>query len=163
MNTFNTTIMKIPVQDFYTGESAVCYGCGRLNEHGLHVKSFWEDGKSVCTFQPKPYHTAITGFVYGGLLASLIDCHSTGTAALAMYEHQGRKPGTELELRFVTASLQVNYLKPTPIDGPLVIKSYAKEIGKRKVIVVSELFARDILCVTGEVVAVIAPDSLFSK
>ena len=155
--------MKLPVQDFYTGESAVCYGCGRLNEHGLHVKSFWEDGKSVCTFQPKPYHTAITGFVYGGLLASLIDCHSTGTAALAMYEHQGRKPGTEPELRFVTASLQVNYLKPTPIDGPLVIKSYAKEIGKRKVIVVSELYAKDVLCVTGEVVAVIAPDSLFSK
>jgi acyl-coenzyme A thioesterase PaaI-like protein len=155
--------MKLPVQDFYTGESAVCYGCGRLNEHGLHVKSYWENGKSVCTFHPKPYHTAITGYVYGGLLASLIDCHSTGTAALAMYDHQGRKPGTEPELRFVTASLLVNYMKPTPIDGPLVIKSYAKEIGKRKVVVVSELFAGDILCVSGEVVAVIAPDSLFSK
>ena len=155
--------MKLPVQDFYTGESAVCYGCGRLNEHGLHVKSYWENGKSVCTFQPKPYNTAITGLVYGGLLASLIDCHSTGTAALVMYDHQGRKPGTDPELRFVTASLLVNYLKPTPIDGPLVIKSYAKEIGKRKVIVVSELFAKEVLCVTGEVVAVIAPDSLFSK
>lgn len=155
--------MNLPVQDFYTDESAVCYGCGRLNEHGLHVNSFWENGISVCTFQPKPFHTAISGYVYGGLLASLIDCHSTGTAALAMYHHQGRKPGTQPELRFVTASLLVKYLKPTPINVQLVIKASAKEIGARKVVVVSELFANDILCVTGEVVAVIAPDSLFAK
>jgi acyl-coenzyme A thioesterase PaaI-like protein len=156
--------MNLPVQEFYTGEAAVCYGCGRLNEYGHQIKSFWKNGISECTFQPKPYHTAITGYVYGGLLASLIDCHSTGTAALAMYDHQGRKPGTDPELRFVTASLHVNYLKPTPIDGPLlIIQSHAKEIGTRKVIVVSELYAKDILCVTGEVVAVLAPDSLFSK
>ncbi len=155
--------MNKPVQDFYSGEAAVCYGCGRLNEFGLHVKSYWENGISVCTFNPQPYHTAITGYVYGGLLASLIDCHSTGTAALAMYNHQEREPGSEPELRFVTASLIVNYIKPTPINEQLVIKSFAKEIGKRKVVVVSELFANKVLCVTGEVVAVIAPDNLFSK
>ncbi len=72
-------------QDEYPDVLAHCYGCGRLNEHGHQIKSYWDGDELVCHFMPKPYHIAIPGYVYGGLLASLIDCHGTGTAAAALY------------------------------------------------------------------------------
>ena len=62
-------------QDYYQDHFSHCYGCGRLNEHGLHIKSFWDGEEAICIFNPKPYHTAIPGYVYGGLIASIIDCH----------------------------------------------------------------------------------------
>ena len=101
-------------QDFYPDFFAHCYGCGRLNEHGLQIKSYWEGAESVCIFTPRPYHTAVPGYVYGGLIASLIDCHSTGTAAAAAYRAESRTMDTDPPLRFLTASLHVDYLKPTP-------------------------------------------------
>jgi len=33
-------------QDYYPHELSHCYGCGRLNEHGLQIKSYW-DGKYI--------------------------------------------------------------------------------------------------------------------
>ena len=68
-------------QDFYPDDVAHCHGCGRLNPDGLHIESRWEGDEAVCRFVPRPEHTAITGYVYGGLLPSLIDCHAPGTAA----------------------------------------------------------------------------------
>lgn len=141
-------------QDFYPGDFAVCYGCGRLNESGLHIRSFWDGEETVCTFTPRAVHTAIPGFVYGGLLASVIDCHSTGSAAAAAYRAEGRPMDSPPPIRFVTASLKVDYLRPTPIEGPLRLRSRFKEIGPRKVIVATELSVADTLCVRGEAVAV---------
>jgi acyl-coenzyme A thioesterase PaaI-like protein len=146
-------------QDHYPDDWAHCYGCGRLNQHGLHIQSYWEGDQSVCTFQPKPYHVAIPGFVYGGLIASLIDCHATGTASATAYRAQGRPLGSEPPLRFVTASLQVDYLRPTPLGPPLRLQALPKEIKGRKVVVAVELFAEDQLCARGEVVCVQWPGS----
>jgi hypothetical protein len=101
-------------QDYYDDSVAHCYGCGRLNEHGHQIRSFWEGDEAVTRFRPRPYHTAIPGYVYGGLIASLIDCHSTGTAAAAAYRAEGREMGTLPPLRFVTASLHVDYLAAYP-------------------------------------------------
>jgi hypothetical protein len=88
-------------QDFYPESVAHCYGCGRLNADGHQIKTFWEGYESVTRFQPKPEHTAIPGFVYGGLLASLIDCHCTGTAAAAMYRAENRPLDSLPAFRFV--------------------------------------------------------------
>jgi acyl-coenzyme A thioesterase PaaI-like protein len=151
---------KKAFQDYYPEQFAQCYGCGRLNEHGLQIKSYWNGDDSVCIFQPKPYHTAIPGYVYGGLIASLIDCHSTGTAAAALYRHEGREMDTSPPLRFLTASLKVDYLRPTPIEVPLELRATVKEIKGRKVIISSTLSARGEVCARGEVVAVQVPDSL---
>lgn len=147
-------------QDYYPEFFAQCYGCGRLNEHGLQIKSYWEGDETVCIFQPRPYHTAVPGYVYGGLIASLIDCHSTGTAAAAVYRAEGRLMDSEPALRFLTASLHVDYLRPTPIDGPLEVRARVKEIKGRKVVVASTLSARGEVCARGEVVAVQIPDNL---
>ena len=147
-------------QDYYPDHFAQCYGCGRLNEHGLHVRSFWDGDEAVCTFEPKPYHTAIPGYVYGGLLASLIDCHCTGTASAAAYRAAGREMGSEPPFRFVTASLHVDYLLPTPIGVPLELRSRIEEIKGRKVVVTATITAGGELCVRGELVAVEVPDHL---
>jgi acyl-coenzyme A thioesterase PaaI-like protein len=147
-------------QDHYPGNFAQCYGCGRLNERGLQIKSYWDGDETVCTFTPRPYHTAVPGYVYGGLIASLIDCHSTGTAAAAAYRAQGRDLDTDPPLRFVTASLHVDYLRPTPIEGPLELRSQVKEIKGRKVVVSTALSAHGEVCARGEVVAVQIPESM---
>ncbi len=147
-------------QDFYSEQSSHCYGCGRLNELGLQIKSYWDGDETVCFFQPRPYHTAIPGYVYGGLIASLIDCHSTGSAAAAAYRAAGRSMDTLPAFRFLTASLHVDYLRPTPIDTFLEVRSSIKEIKGRKIVVSSMLFARGDLCAKGEVVAVQMPDHL---
>jgi len=145
-------------QDYYPDDLSYCYGCGRLNEHGLQIKSFWDGDETVCLFQPRPYHTAVPGFVYGGLIASLIDCHSTGTAAAAAYRHEARDMESLPARRFLTAALHVDYLRPTPIDTPLEIRARVKEIKGRKVVVESTLSARGEVCARGEVVAVQLPD-----
>ncbi|MBU0986400.1 MAG: PaaI family thioesterase [Proteobacteria bacterium] len=147
-------------QDYYPDALSHCYGCGRLNEHGLQIKSYWDGEQSVCKFQPKPYHTAIPGFVYGGMIASLIDCHATGTASAAAYRAADREMGTTPPLRFVTASLHVDYLRPTPIDTHLELRGRVKEIKNRKVVVTVELSAHGEVCARGEVVAVQMPENM---
>jgi acyl-coenzyme A thioesterase PaaI-like protein len=147
-------------QDYYPKNFAQCYGCGRLNEHGLQIKSYWDGDETICTFTPQPYHTAVPGYVYGGLIASLIDCHSTGTAAAAAYRAQGRALDSEPPLRFVTGSLHVDYVRPTPIEGTLELRSTIKEIKGRKVVVSTTLSAKGQVCARGEVVAVQIPEHM---
>jgi acyl-coenzyme A thioesterase PaaI-like protein len=146
------------IQDYYPDNYSHCYGCGRLNEHGLQIKSYWGDDETVATFRPRPYHTAIPGYVYGGLIASLIDCHGTGTAAAAAYRAEGREMGSEPALRYVTASLQVDYVRPTPIDKSLELRAHAIEIKGRKVVVEVSLSAGGEVCARGTVVAVQLPE-----
>ncbi len=147
-------------QDYYPDQLAHCYGCGRLNEHGLHIQSRWDGDEAVCIFQPKPYHTAIPGYVYGGLIASLIDCHSTGTASAASYRAQGRGMDTEPALRFLTASLHVDYVRPTPLGVPLEVRARVKEIKGRKVVIAATLSAEGEVCARGEVVTVQMPEHM---
>ena len=150
-------------QDYYPDNVAQCYGCGSQNHHGHQIKTHWEGEESVTRFTPEPYHTAIPGYAYGGLIASLIDCHSTGTAAAAMYRSEGREMDTLPPFRFVTGSLHVDYLKPTPIDGALELRGRVKEIRGRKVIVETTVFAQGVATARGEVVAVQMPESFGSK
>jgi acyl-coenzyme A thioesterase PaaI-like protein len=150
-------------QDTYPDDLSHCYGCGRLNEHGLQLKSYWDGDESVAVVTPQPMHTAIPGFVYGGFLASIIDCHGTGTASAAAYRAENREMGTLPPLRFVTASLHVDYLRPTPIEGPLEVRGKVKEIKPRKVVVAAEVTAGGQLCAKGEVVAVLMPENMLNK
>ena len=147
-------------QDYYPDNTAHCYGCGRLNDHGIQLKSYWDGGISIARYTPKPYHIAIPGFVYGGLLASLIDCHGTGTAAAAAYRAQGRDMASEPPLRYVTGSLHVDYLKPTPLGIELELRGKVLGLTDRKMSVKIDLFAGDQLTVKGEVIAVKMPDNL---
>jgi acyl-coenzyme A thioesterase PaaI-like protein len=152
--------MQKAFQDYYPDELSYCYGCGRLNEHGHQIKTYWDGDESVTIFTPQPYHIAIPGYVYGGLIASLIDCHCTGTAAAAMYRAENRAMDTLPAYRFVTASLHVDYIKPTPLGVPLEVRGVVKEIKGRKVVVAATLSANGVVCARGEVVAVQMPERM---
>ena len=147
-------------QDHYPDHVAHCYGCGRLNEDGHQIKSYWDGEESVCHFQPKPHHIAIPGYVYGGLLASLIDCHGTGTAAAAGYRAENRAMDTEPPLRYLTASLHVDYLKPTPLGPLLEIRGKVKEVKGRKITIEEWIMVNCEVTVRGELVAVQVPDQM---
>jgi acyl-coenzyme A thioesterase PaaI-like protein len=153
---------KKSFQEYYPDELSYCYGCGRLNEHGLKLKSYWDGEETVAIFYPRPYHIAIPGYVYGGLIASLIDCHGTGTAAAA-YREEGREMGTAPPLRFVTASLQVEYLRPTPLGVALEVRGRVKEIKGRKVVVSATVSAEGEVCARGQVVAVQLPERMMAQ
>lgn len=147
-------------QEQYPDDFSHCYGCGRLNEAGLHIKSYWDGDESVCTFMPEKYHLAMPGFVYGGLIASVIDCHSTATAAAAVCRKQGTDIESQPDIRFVTASLHVDYIRPTPIDRPLELRSTIKEMTERRVIISTALSVGGETCAFGEVVAAMIPASM---
>lgn len=144
-------------QENYSEEFSHCYGCGTKNEFGHHLKTYWEGDETVSKFTPKPEHMAIPGYVYGGLIASLIDCHSTGSGAAVLYKNQN--DNTKEYPRCVTASLKVDFIKPTPINYELELRGTIKEIKNKKVVVVVNLFANTILCAKGEVVVVQVPDN----
>ncbi len=147
-------------QDYYPEHLAHCYGCGKLNKAGHQIKTYWDGDESVTYFTPKDEHIAIPGYTYGGLLASLIDCHGTGTAAAAAYRAENRSMDSEPHHRFLTASLHVDYLKPTPLGIKLEIRGKVKEIKGRKVIIEEWIIADGVITVRGEVVAVEVPDKL---
>ena len=150
-------------QDYYPEDVSHCFGCGRLNQDGHQIKSYWDGDETVCTFVPEPYHIAIPGYVYGGLIASLVDCHSTGTAAAASYRAEGREMDTEPAFRFVTASLRVDYLRPTPLGVPLELRGVVKKIKGRKVIVTTTVSAEGEVCAKGEVVTVQMPENMIPR
>ena len=147
-------------QDYYPDELSHCYGCGRLNVHGLQIKSYWDGDESIALFQPKEKHMAVPGFVYGGLIASLIDCHCTGTAAAALYRKERRAMDTDPPIRFVTASLHVDYLAPTPLTSQMEIRGIVAEITPKKVVIEARVLSEEKVCATGKVVAVQMPKAM---
>ncbi len=154
---------KKAVQEYYPDDLSHCYGCGRLNENGLQIKSYRDGDECVATFTPRPYHIALPGYVYGGLIASLIDCHGTGTASAAAYAREGREMGTEPALRFVTASLHVDYLRPTPLGVPLEIRGAVQEATERKIVVGVTVSAEGQVCARGVIVTVRMPETMKPK
>src|SRR6516225_3877233 len=118
------------IQDLYPDDLAHCFGCGRHNPHGHQLKSYIEGEDVVARFTPKDDDVSLPGFVYGGLLASLADCHAMATASAADLRSSG-VPAP----RYVTASLRVDYLKPTRLGIELQIRGRVIERSPRKKIV----------------------------
>jgi len=148
------------VQDFYPDEFAHCYGCGRLNKKGLHIKSRWDGEESVCEYTPMPHYTGgFPGYVYGGFIASLIDCHGAATASAAKLRVDGFSLGKRPLSRFVSASLKVDFLKPTPMGTVLELRGRVKEIKGRKVTISVTLSAAGEVRAQGESVMVQLPEN----
>ncbi len=152
--------MTRAVQDFYPDDFAHCYGCGRLNRDGLHVRTMWRGEEAVARFTPRAEHVALPGFVYGGLIASLVDCHGVGTAAGAVERAAGREIGDGPAPRYVTASLHVDFLKPTPHGPELELVARPSDMAGRKVTVHVEVSAAGVVTARGTVVAVALPGSM---
>lgn len=145
--------MELAIQDTYPEEFAHCFGCGRLNRHGHRFRTLLAGTGTVTEHDPTPSATGAADFAYGGLIASLIDCHSAGSAAIFWMQRNGLVVGEDPTPRFVTARLEVDYAAPTPMTTMRVSGS-AEEIGDRKVVVTSELTAGDRITARGRAVLV---------
>jgi acyl-coenzyme A thioesterase PaaI-like protein len=136
-----------------------CWGCGAGNHRGLQIKSYWDGDESVMTFMPQEYHAAGPRHVVnGGIIATLIDCHATCTAIAAAYRAEGRPMDSEPPIWYATGSLQVTYLRPTPIDKPITVRARIAEVNGRKMALRCTASAGGIECAAGEVLAVRVPD-----
>ncbi|KGR84469.1 PaaI family thioesterase [Lysinibacillus odysseyi] len=157
-------IIKEAIQDIYPDDFAWCYGCGRLNKDGHQLRTGWEGDNTVTFFTPDPKYMGIPGFIYGGLIASLIDCHGSGSAALALHRKNGNEIGDgSVPPRFVTASLNVEFLKPTPQHVLLKAIGTVEEIHPKKWKVETEIYAQDTLCARGTVVLVVMPSTFLKN
>ncbi|MFQ5693447.1 MAG: PaaI family thioesterase [Nitrospinota bacterium] len=135
-----------------------CWGCGGANDHGLRIKSYWSGEESVCTWNPRHYHAAgPPNVLNGGIIATLIDCHCICTAVAAAYRAEGRGIDSEPLIWYVTASLRVSYLRPTPIDRPVTLRARILEAVPRKTVLSCSLSAQGEERALGEVVAVRVP------
>lgn len=151
--------IKYAIQDVYPDEFSWCYGCGRLNDSGLHFRTGWRGDETVTYYKPDETHTAVPGFVYGGLLASLIDCHGTASASLAKHRKNGHEPEDSIAPpRFVTAGLQVDFLKPVPEGAALQAIGKPLEVHPKKWETQIEVYAEGVRCVKGKVTAVVMPE-----
>jgi len=156
--------VKTAIQDIYPDDFAWCYGCGRLNDDGYHFRTFWNDDETVTDYRPLEKHTALPGYVYGGLIASFVDCHGTGSASLFLHRKNGHEPGDGAEPpRFVTASLHVDYIKPTPQGVLLKAVGKVEEIHPKKYKVNIKVYAGEEHIANGEVVAVVMPVNFGKK
>jgi len=152
------------VQDEYPDDFAWCYGCGRLNKDGLQLRTGWDGEQTITVYTPRSEHIALPGFVYGGLLASLVDCHGTGSASLALHRENGHELGDgSVPPRFVTASLHVDYLKPTPHGVQLKAIGTIEAIHPKKWKINIDVYANGERCAKGEVVAVVMSKNFSTK
>ncbi len=146
--------MSEAIQDLYPDDVAHCYGCGKNNPEGLHLKTYLENEETVAYYTPDSRFTAIPGAVYGGLLASLMDCHGTGSAAAFICQAENIPLEAPLAVRCMTASLKIDYKKMTPMGEKLELRGKLRSIAGRKVIVDITLSVHGEVCVTGEILAI---------
>ena len=138
-------------QDHYPVEFANCFGCGRRNEAGLKIKSYWDGEEAVCRFAPEPHQCGgAPGFACSGLVAMLIDCHGAATAAASRLRGEGLALGDKPLARFAAESLKVDYLKPVPLEATLELRARAIEVKGRHVTVRATLSAAGEVCAKGE-------------
>lgn len=150
-----TELYRDALQDVWMG--ATCYGCGPANEHGLHIKSYWNDDGTavVATFHPQPkFNAGFPNVMYGGLVASLIDCHSIWTAIAWAYREEGRPHGSAPSISYVTGKLEVSFRQPTPLDAPIKLSARVESSHGRKSEVHCTLGTDDVVTAEANVLAV---------
>ena len=92
---------------------------------GLRIRSYeGGEGMVVTTWQPRPEHEAFDGFVNGGILGTLIDCHSNWTAIAALLA----RTGAAIAPSTVTSELSIAFRRPTPSNQPMRLIGRATEV-----------------------------------
>ena len=134
---------KLSLQKRFAPNS-ICFGCGPANDKGLRINSFVEGDKVVCNFKAEPHHQAFPGIINGGIIGSILDCHSNWTAAYEIMKNLDLDHPTCT----VTAEYAVQLKRPTPLDKELYIVSEVVESKGRKALISAELYVGDKLCAT---------------
>ena len=128
------------LQDTFAPHNA-CFGCGPSNEKGLQLKSYPKDEVVVATWEASPHHEAFPGMLSGGVIGTLLDCHSNWSAAYFLMKARNEKtpPCT------VTAFYNVKLLKPTPSEQPVRLIARLVKIESDRALIQAELYSNDIM------------------
>lgn len=143
--------MTRSLQDSIPGH---CFGCGPLNSEGLQIKSFWLGDEVVCAWRAQPKHIGYPGILYGGVIASVVDCHSIWTAMAYAHRQAGEEAGSLSAHKFVTAALSLQYRKPVHIENAIELRARVVDFGDRKAVVRCTVHSANVLVVEAEVVVV---------
>jgi len=131
------------LQEQYAPQNS-CFGCGPANARGLHIRSFAKGDEVVAEWRPEPYHAAFPGVLNGGVIGTLLDCHSNWTAAW----HLMKQSGVETPPCTVTAEFHVKLRRPTPTDGPVTLVARVAESSDDRAVIDAELRANGEVCAT---------------
>ncbi len=124
--------------------NGICFGCGLKNEKGLRIKSFADGEQVVCEWHAEQHHQAFPGMLSGGIVGTLLDCHSNWTAAHFLMKQNGKSAPDCT----VTANYSVKLLRPTPFDATIKLVARVTESSEDRATVEAELIANDKVCVT---------------
>ena len=130
---------KQSIQDKWEDIGTHCWGCGKNNEHGLQIKSCWIGDDAICIWQPKHYHVALLGFLNGGIIATVMDCHCLNAANAWVLRHL-----QELDKPYLSGLFEIKYLRPASIEKPILLRARVKEMKGRKITVTCSLFSEGI-------------------
>jgi acyl-coenzyme A thioesterase PaaI-like protein len=148
---------QVTFQDQYLDIRADCWGCGRNNPDGLYIKSIWSDDgqEAVAHFHPQPQHTGHKGVLNGGIIATLMDCHCMGLAMAHAHQAEDRAIGSLPLISYVTASLKVDYLKPTPLtEEGVELRARVLDIDGRKTRMACSLYVDGQVTARGEILGI---------
>lgn len=142
----------------------VCFGCGHDNHEGLKIKSHWEGDTSVCVWESQEKYNGWKDIMNGGIIATIIDCHTMATATMHAYKTENNRAWDSLpEYRYATGTLTVKYLLPTPNNVPVKLVARVTETKGRKTVMTCELWANDQKTAEADVVAIRVYDSSQQK
>jgi acyl-coenzyme A thioesterase PaaI-like protein len=131
------------LQETY-GPNLICFGCGPKNEKGLHLRSYPEGDGLVAEFHAEPHHQAFEGVLNGGIIGTLLDCHSAWTATWALM----RTSGSKVPPCTVTADFHVKLRRPTPIHAPITLRAKVVEQTQTSAVIEATLEAGGKVCAT---------------
>jgi hypothetical protein len=125
------------LQEVWTSNDySSCFGCGPENTYGLKMQSFWNGKEGICRWRAEPQHKGIKGLFNGGIIATLIDCHSFWTGLAALCQREEIPFGKGALMKMVTAAMTITYIHHISIDAEIELKAHLAEIGKRSRVVV---------------------------
>lgn len=129
------------LQDRYAPAST-CFGCGPANPDGLRIKSHARGADVVAAWQPDARHEAFTGYLSGGVIGTLLDCHANWAAAT----HLMHRAGTDRPPATVTADLAIRFEHPAPTDAPVTLHAHVVSADDRRATVDASLEAGGRVC-----------------
>jgi acyl-coenzyme A thioesterase PaaI-like protein len=115
-----------------------CFGCGPGNPKGLQLRSYPADEGVTAVFTPWPEHDNGLGYLNGGIISTVLDCHS---AAAVTYEaeRRGWPPLPGAALPYVTAGLDVRFLRPSPLRESVELRAVVTSASETEMISAVEL------------------------
>lgn len=155
---------KLAIQDTYGERFQYCWGCGPKNTQGLHLKSYPSDDGLTCYMAispPEQYTGGVPDKLFGGMIAMILDCHGTASAAWFAHKAKGLLLSKEEPIeRFITARLEIDYKAPTPMDTALTVQASLEELTDRKAVIQLRLEADHVVRATARMIAVKAKDEM---